>query len=74
MNGTIFKIWVKEQLISALPFDERKTVVIMDNAPYHFVKIDKPPAPTKSSKKVILQNYLAEKMSKLTLLAIKEQL
>jgi transposase len=62
MNGNVFKEWVLNQLIPALlspMFSQDKVVVIMDNAPYHSVQLDKPP--TLSAKKENLQNYLISK-------------
>jgi hypothetical protein len=62
MKGNVFKEWVLNQLIPALlspMFSQDKVVVIMDNAPYHFVQLDKPP--TRSAKKENLQNYLISK-------------
>jgi hypothetical protein len=56
MNGDIFKNWVQDQLIPALHFDGSKTVVIMDNAPYHSVRFEK--LLTKSCKKSKVQGYL----------------
>lgn len=56
MNGELFTKWVKNQLIPALRSLKTKCVIVMDNAPYHSVKIDKPPV--FSSKKEILQNWL----------------
>ncbi|KAJ3662082.1 hypothetical protein Zmor_006445 [Zophobas morio] len=38
--------------------NKSKIVVILDNASYHLIKLEKPP--TKSSKKAILQDHLAE--------------
>src|ERR1700712_1266586 len=42
MNGDLFKEWVENQLIPALSKLNSKCVVVMDNAPYHSVVIDKP--------------------------------
>lgn len=40
MNQVNFEKWVDEKLIPYLP---PKSVVVMDNAPYHSVQVDKPP-------------------------------
>ncbi|KAJ3658528.1 hypothetical protein Zmor_010262 [Zophobas morio] len=56
MNSEIFTGWVQNQLIPALTFDGYKTVIIMDNAPYHSVRLEKPP--TRSSNKSYMQDYL----------------
>jgi hypothetical protein len=36
MTGELFLKWIKGQLIPALAQIQKKCVVIMDNAPYHF--------------------------------------
>jgi transposase len=50
--------WIKEQLIPSLRLLNMKCVTVMENAPYHSVKIDKPP--TMSSKKENLQKWLKD--------------
>lgn len=40
MNSTKFEKWVVEKLLPSLP---ERSVVVMDNAPYHSVQINKPP-------------------------------
>ena len=53
MNGdNIFK-WVKEKLIPHLP---PKSVLIIDNAPYHNLQVDK--CPTQASRKADIQAWL----------------
>jgi hypothetical protein len=57
MNSTIFKKWVIDQLIPAVTLfqnDDYKVVVVMDNAPYHSVRTEKPP--TRSAKKSVLHS------------------
>jgi hypothetical protein len=43
MTGELFKQWTQQQLIPALSNIVGKCVVVMDNAPYHSMRIDKPP-------------------------------
>lgn len=40
MNSRIFEKWAKEKLIPNLPKD---AVIVIDNAPYHSVQLNKPP-------------------------------
>lgn len=56
MTGDIFQNWVVNQLIPALDQMQGKCVVVMDNAPYHSVQLDKPP--TFSCKKDQMQEWL----------------
>ena len=56
MNGDLFKKWVENQLIPALSKLNSKCVVVMDNAPYHSVVIDKPP--NFSANKKTMQDWL----------------
>ncbi|CAH1366318.1 unnamed protein product, partial [Tenebrio molitor] len=62
MNGNVFKEWVFNQLIPAYCYSlhyqnlKKKSVVIMDNAPYHSMRIDK--APNYSNKKSEMQEWL----------------
>ena len=53
MNGDNFFKWVKEKLIPHLP---PKSVLIIDNAPYHNLKVDK--CPTQASRKADKQAWL----------------
>lgn len=53
MNATNFKKWLVEKLILNLPSN---SIVVMDNAPYHCVKMNKPP--TMSSKKQTMQEWI----------------
>lgn len=48
--------WLSEKLIPDLP---PNSLVVMDNAPYHTVKLNK--APTKSSTKLQMQNWITNK-------------
>jgi hypothetical protein len=43
INGDLFKNWVENQLIPALRELSGKTVIIMNNAPYHSVVLNKLP-------------------------------
>lgn len=56
MNGEIFQNWVVTQLIPALAKVGGKCVVIMDNAPYHSMQVNK--LPTFSSTKNQMQEWL----------------
>ncbi|XP_045770001.1 uncharacterized protein LOC123870678 [Maniola jurtina] len=56
MNGENFEKWVVEKLLPSLP---ERSVVVMDNAPYHSVQLNKPP--TKSSPKYAMINWLLDK-------------
>jgi hypothetical protein len=58
MNGELFKKWVVENLIPALRLINSKCVVIMDNAPYHSVRLESPP--TSASRKEIIKQWLTE--------------
>jgi hypothetical protein len=58
MTGEIFMKWVKNLLIPAVANLEGKVVVVMDNAPYHSMKLNKPPSST--SKKAIMQQWLTD--------------
>ncbi|KAJ3652178.1 hypothetical protein Zmor_018166 [Zophobas morio] len=63
MDSSMFKEWVLNQFIpnvicSPNLSKSSKIVVIMDNASYHSVKLDKPP--TKSSNKTVMQEYLTK--------------
>ena len=53
MNGDKFFKWVKEKLIPHLP---PKSVLIIDNAPYHNLQVDK--CPTQASRKADIQAWL----------------
>lgn len=56
MNSTNFLKWMTEKLIPNLP---ERSLVVMDNAPYHCTQINKPP--TMSSLKNDMQQWLQEK-------------
>lgn len=55
INAEIFNNWME----SVLPRLKKKCVIIMDNAPYHSVKIDK--APTSKTEKADIINWLKDK-------------
>jgi hypothetical protein len=56
MTGELFKSSVERQLIPALENMGEKFVVIMDNAPYHCMQVNKPP--NMWSTKQIMQEWL----------------
>ena len=56
MNFQIFEKWAKEKLILNLP---KNAVVVIDNAPYRTVQINKPPNATQN--KQTLMDWLTEK-------------
>lgn len=56
MNKTNFNKWLEEKLIPNLP---PNCLIVMDNAPYHTVQINK--APTMSSSKSDMQTWISEK-------------
>jgi hypothetical protein len=56
MDGELFQNWVVKQLIPAWTTLKQKCVVVMDNAPYHSVQLDKPS--TFSSRKGKMQEWL----------------
>ncbi|XP_076545701.1 uncharacterized protein LOC143305550 [Osmia lignaria lignaria] len=51
MNASNFEKWINEKLIPNLP---TKSVVVMDNAPYHSVQINKPPSTYSKKQEMIL--------------------
>ncbi|CAG4942704.1 unnamed protein product [Colias eurytheme] len=53
MNFQVFKEWFEKLLVSL----ENPSKIIMDNAPYHSVQVDKPP--TQASKKQEIVSWLA---------------
>ena len=57
MNGDVFKNWFIYQLIPKIP---RKSIIVVvnDNAPYHFVQVDK--ASTTSSRNVEIKSWLTK--------------
>ena len=55
MNGVNFFKWVKEKLIPHLP---PKSVLIIDNAPYHNLQVDK--CPTQASRKADIHTGLVD--------------
>lgn len=56
MNRINFMKWLRDKLIPNLP---PNSLVVMDNAPYHTVKLNK--APTLSSTKAEMQNWITNK-------------
>jgi transposase len=72
MNGKLFTKWVKEHLIPALRLLNTKCVIVLDNAPYHSVKIEKPP--TASSKKANMQKWLRDQNTDFEASFTKKQL
>nr|XP_037869168.1 uncharacterized protein LOC119628992 isoform X1 [Bombyx mori] len=56
MNRTNFMKWLSEKLIPNLP---PNSLIVMDNAPYHTVQVNK--APTMSSSKVQMQEWITNK-------------
>lgn len=56
MNSENFEKWMVEKVIKKV---KPGSVIVMDNAPYHGVQIDKPP--TKSSTKVTMLEWLKRK-------------
>lgn len=55
MNNSNFKKWVTEKLLPNLHTD---TLIVMDNAPYHSICINK--CPNSNTKKADMQNWLTE--------------
>ena len=56
MDGTLFQNWVVNQLIPDLTKFNKQCLVVMDNAPYYSVQLDKPL--TFSSKKCQMEEWL----------------
>ncbi|KAH7981754.1 hypothetical protein HPB52_001056 [Rhipicephalus sanguineus] len=56
MDGPRFERWFKEQL---LPNIEPRSVIVMDNAPYHSVQLEK--LPSTSSRKAEIQSCFTQK-------------
>ncbi|CAC5392648.1 unnamed protein product [Mytilus coruscus] len=55
MNGKVFEQWFEKQLVPALP---PKSIVVMDNASYHSVRVDGTKAPTSNSRKDDMKDFL----------------
>ncbi|XP_064644702.1 uncharacterized protein LOC135498375 [Lineus longissimus] len=55
MNGDLFEKWFKEELIPRLP---PRAVIVMDNASYHSVQVEK--LPTSSTAKANMQTWLTD--------------
>ncbi|CAG2246402.1 unnamed protein product [Mytilus edulis] len=55
MNGKVFEQWVEKQLVPALP---PKSLIVMDNASYHSVRVDGTKAPTSNSRKGDMKDFL----------------
>ena len=58
MNQHVFLDWVVNQLLPAKKKLSGKTVVVMDNAPYHSIIIDKPV--NSNTKKAVMDNWLRQ--------------
>ncbi|KAG0429945.1 hypothetical protein HPB47_023154 [Ixodes persulcatus] len=56
MNGTYFEGWFSSQLLPKIP---PRSIIVMDNAPYHSVALEK--APTSSTRKADIQAWLTKK-------------
>ncbi|KAH8038877.1 hypothetical protein HPB51_003899 [Rhipicephalus microplus] len=56
MDGRYFEEWFTDKLLPNIP---PNTVIVMDNAPYHSVALEK--APTKSTRKADIQLWLTKK-------------
>lgn len=56
MNFENYKKWLTEKLIPNLP---KESVLVIDNAPYHNVQVDK--APTSASRKDDMRKWLSDK-------------
>jgi transposase len=72
MNGELFKKWVEEQLVPSLQCFHQKVVVVMDNAPYHSVLVERPP--TYSWNKLNLQSWLTERKIPFSMKLTKKEL
>ena len=55
MNGQVFIEWVKDQLLPSLP---AKSVLVLDNAPYHNVRTDDSVCPTSNWRKIDMMEWL----------------
>ena len=55
MNGKVCLEWVENQLIPALP---TKSLLVLDNAPYHNIRTEESIAPTSASRKLEMQTWL----------------
>ena len=71
MNGKVFLEWVETQLIPALP---QKYLLVLDNAPYHNIRTDDSNAPTSSSRKQEMQDWLSSRGIEFEPKALKPQL
>lgn len=56
MDGTYFEGWFSSQLLPKIP---PRSIIVMDNAPYHSVALEK--APTSSTRKADIQAWLTKK-------------
>ena len=66
MDGPRFEEWFKVQLYPNIP---PHSVIVMDNAPYHSVEVNK--APISSSRKSDMQDWLREKGIEFDLTSVK---
>ena len=71
MNGKVFLEWVENQLIPALP---PKSLLVLDNAPYHNIRTEESIAPTSSSRKQDMKDWLQSRGIEYDEKALKPQL
>ncbi|CAC5395640.1 unnamed protein product [Mytilus coruscus] len=55
MNSKIFEQWIEKQLVPALP---KKSLIVMDNALYHSVRVEGTKPPTSNSRKGDMVDFL----------------
>ena len=58
MNGAIFRNWIQNQLLPALP---PNSVVVMDNASYHSVQVEGTKAPISTTLKPEMKEWLRKR-------------
>ena len=71
MNGTVFMDWFQNKLIPALP---PKSVVILDNASYHNLRVESTKSPTSATKKADIQKWLSDNKIPYTAAMLKPEL
>ena len=71
MNSKVFMDWFENNLMRALT---EPTVIVIDNAPYHNLKVDSSVSPTTATKKADMQAYLTSKGVKYQAQMTKPQL
>jgi transposase len=69
MNAVLFTKWMEEQLLPSL---EKPSLLILDNAPYHSVEVEK--QPVSSWKKRDIEKWLVEKNISFSSVALKHEL